>query len=183
MIKTTRILSPAGLDLIKANEGHSLRVYLCPANRATIGYGHVLLPKWDCGLFRDLDAKALARIINDFQSRRRISREDRSLLHINQAQADELLAKDTRQVARFLDSVVQSALNQNQFDALCSLVFNIGQGNFASSALKTKLRDGDFARAAAEFDRWVYGVVDGRKQKLPGLIARRAAERKLFEAL
>jgi lysozyme len=69
-------------------------------------------------------------------------------------------------------------LTQDQFDALVSLVFNIGSGNFASSTIRKLLRAGDMARAADQFPRW-------NKQKgkvLNGLTARRAKERALFKS-
>jgi lysozyme len=69
-------------------------------------------------------------------------------------------------------------LTQNQFDALVSLVFNIGEPHFAESTLLRMLNDSQYGAAAAQFDRWVYQ----KKRKLPGLVTRRAAERKLFES-
>lgn len=174
-------VSPAGLDLIKSHEGLSLRVYLCPANKMTIGYGHVLLPKWDHKLFGSLSSESLGRIISDCQSRKALTHEAKSLLSISQFQADELLAKDVQQSALFLNSIARYGINQNQFDALVSLVFNIGQGNFAISTLRKKLFAKDWSAAAAEFNKWVFTTQHGQKIKLPGLVTRRAAERALFE--
>lgn len=174
-------LSPAGLDLIKRFESLQLRVYLCPANKMTIGYGHVLLPKWDKGLFGNMSSETLARIISDCQSRKALTQEAQSLLRIAPHQADELLQKDAQQTALFLNSIAAYGINQNQFDALVSLVFNIGQGNFAISTLRKKLFANDWPAAAAEFDKWVFTTQNGRKIKLNGLITRRAAERALFE--
>ncbi len=37
-------VSPAGLDLIKSFESFSPVVYICPAGKRTIGYGHALRP-------------------------------------------------------------------------------------------------------------------------------------------
>ena len=64
-----------------------------------------------------------------------------------------------------------------------SFIFNIGQGNYAGSTLRKKLDAGDYAGAAAEMDKWVYDTVNGKKQKVNGLIKRRADERALFESL
>jgi lysozyme len=176
-------LGPAGLAIIKTSEELRLQVYLCPANKMTIGWGHVLLPKWDAGLFKNLDSTALARIIDECQRRKTITREAKALLYINLDQAKELLARDTNQTALFINSVTPVELTQNQFDALCSFVFNIGQGDYATSTLLKKLKAGDIAGAAAEFGRWKYGAVDGVKKVMPGLITRRAAESALFESL
>jgi len=38
------ITSQEGIDLIKEFEGFSAKAYICPAGKATIGYGHVVLP-------------------------------------------------------------------------------------------------------------------------------------------
>lgn len=158
-----------------------LQAYLCASNIVTIGFGHVLLPKFDCHLFANCDASRLNRLIRECQQRGKMVEEARVVLHINLEQARDLLHKDVAQVARFLRSVTPVLLNQNQFDALVSLIFNIGQGNYASSSLRHYLHAHEFDKAAAEFDRWVKGTVDGVKTSLPGLIKRRAAERALFE--
>ena len=68
------------------------------------------------------------------------------------------------------------AINQNQFDALVSLCFNIGAGNFRSSTLLRVLNAGNLMAAADQFLVWdkVAGQVSD------GLVRRRAAERALF---
>jgi lysozyme len=55
-------------------------------------------------------------------------------------------------------------------------------GAFAESTLLSKLNQGDYAGAAAEFPRWNKGEVDGKKVELPGLTNRRKDERALFES-
>jgi len=174
-------VTAACTDLIKKSESLRLRAYLCPANRLTIGYGHVLMPSWDAKLFQGITAEGLARMITESQRSKIVSRETQSRLRITEDQADYLLQRDVAQTALFLRSVTPVALNQSQFDALVSFIFNVGQGNYAESTLRKKLHAGDYAGAAAEFDRWIYGTVNGKKQKLNGLITRRAAERALFE--
>jgi Phage-related lysozyme (muraminidase) len=57
---------------------------------------------------------------------------------------------------------------------------NVGTGAFQSSTLLKKLNQGDYQGAANEFSRWVNGVVNGVKQSLPGLVSRRADEKRLF---
>lgn len=174
-------LSPAGFELIKQHEGLRLAAYLCPANKLTIGYGHVILPRWDYGLFSRMSAETLQRIVSDCVSRKAITHEAKVVLNITHEQAKELLAKDVRQTVLFLNSLGNGLLNQHQFDALVSFVFNVGQGNFATSTLRKKLQACDFVGAAAEFERWIYATQHGKKIKLDGLVTRRSAERKLFE--
>jgi lysozyme len=71
---------------------------------------------------------------------------------------------------------VRVKLNQNEFDALVSFTFNVGIGAFRDSTLLRKLNSGLRAKAADEFERWVYAG----GQKLRGLEKRRIAERNLF---
>ena len=67
-------------------------------------------------------------------------------------------------------------LSQNQFDALVSLVFNIGAGAFEESTLLRYLNDSKFTAAADEFLRWDHQ--DG--YELDGLHIRRTEERAIF---
>lgn len=81
---------------------------------------------------------------------------------------------DTAEAA--VNNRVTVPLSQPQFDALVSLVFNIGGGAFRKSTLLQKLNVGDSAGAANEFMRWV----KAKGRVLGGLVTRRAAERALF---
>lgn len=69
-------------------------------------------------------------------------------------------------------------LTQGQYDALVSLAYNIGGGAYCGSTLVRRLNAGDCLGAAAEFSRWVRA--QGRV--VPGLVARRSAERARFAA-
>jgi len=168
-------VSPAAIGLIKQFEGCRLSAYLCPANRLTIGWGHVLQPM-DYALF-NVPMARMGDIIRFNAAAKKITIP----LHIAPAQADNLLERDVAQVALFLALVTRTPLKQRQFDALCSFIFNVGQGNYAQSTLRKLVDKADFAGAAAEFGKWVYATVEGRKIKLAGLVKRRAAERNLFE--
>ena len=97
---------------------------------------------------------------------------------ITQQQADDYLRRDVRQFERAVARLVTVPLTQGQFDALVSFAFNLGDGALAQSTLLRLLNAGDYAGAAAQFDRW--NKAGGRV--LPGLVRRRAAERALFEA-
>lgn len=97
---------------------------------------------------------------------------------ITQQQADDYLRRDVRQFERAVARQVRVPLTQGQFDALVSFAFNLGEGALAQSTLLRLLNAGDYAGAAAQFDRW--NKAGGRV--LPGLVRRRAAERALFEA-
>ncbi|RXK33842.1 lysozyme [Arsenophonus endosymbiont of Bemisia tabaci Asia II 3] len=100
---------------------------------------------------------------------------------ITQEQAEAFLRKDIAQVMALLNTQIKVPLTQNQYDALCSLVFNIGATAFIASALLKKLNFCDYSGAAAEFMKWSQATVDGKQISLPGLIKRRQSEKALFE--
>lgn len=97
-------------------------------------------------------------------------------MKITEAQAEALLRKDIAWVEKAINKFVVVPLTQNQFDALASFVFNVGEGAFSKSTLLRLLNSGDYEGAANQFLRW-------NKQKgriLKGLTKRREEERKLF---
>lgn len=150
---TIRTISATGLDLIKYFEGRRLHRYKCPAGVWTVGYGHVL------------------------------TNEELSTLSdpIDVATADVLLAKDVWKFEAALYTEQRTRrlppLKQGELDALVSFTFNVGLGAFDKSTLRRLLCDDvDRSVVAAQFARW--NKAGGKV--LPGLVARREAERKLF---
>lgn len=90
--------------------------------------------------------------------------------------ADELLLADLEHVQSGLECMVTVPLTQNQWDALCSLVFNIGRGHFKDSTCLDRLNKGMYLEAA----NWIlpWHKVNGFENE--GLLARRTEERALF---
>ena len=84
---------------------------------------------------------------------------------------------DLKKFESAVNSGVTVPINQNQFDLLVSLAYNIGIGAFKESTLLKKFNLGDYKGAAAQFNVWNKG---GGKV-MQGLMNRRAVERKLFE--
>ena len=66
------------------------------------------------------------------------------------AEIDALLVSDMAWASRVVDAL-PVRLTANQRAALISLVFNIGEGNFAKSLVRRHLLAGDFTAAAAAF--------------------------------
>ncbi|PHM70333.1 lysozyme [Xenorhabdus sp. KJ12.1] len=95
---------------------------------------------------------------------------------ITEQQAEVFLHDDLQPIYVTLRQLVRVPLNQGQFDALCSFIFNCGNGNFSGSTLLRKLNQGDYIGAAAEFPRW--NKAAGKVMR--GLDSRRASERQMF---
>jgi lysozyme len=105
------------------------------------------------------------------------------------AEAAAWLCEDVHYAENLVQGHVTSPLNQNQFDALVSILFNVGPGakgekdgiiflaSGQSSTLLRKLNAGDYAGAVDEFPKWCHGAGG---TLLGGLVTRRARERALF---
>ena len=143
-------MTDEGLDLIKLYEGYSSSPYLCPAQHWTIGYGAI----WG------MDNK---RVTEDHPD-------------INEDQADYLLRRDVKKSEMAVLRHIRVPLEDGQFNALCSFVFNLGSGALQSSTLRRKINKGNYIGASNEFKRWIWA--GGRKLK--GLIRRREHERLMF---
>lgn len=159
-MKTSR----TGAHLIADFEGfpNRGRPYNDPVGLATVGYGHLIARR------RVNDADRHARWLPD-QARPGV---------LTQAEAERLLLHD---LTRFEDAVhrqVHVPLSQNEFDALVSLVYNIGEGNFANSTVLRRLNAGDRHGAAEAFLMWTKAGDPPRP--LDGLVRRRSTERALF---
>lgn len=89
-----------------------------------------------------------------------------------------LLAQDVSVAEAAVRKYVKQPLTQGQYDALVSFTFNVGARNFANSTLLKQHNLGNCWGAGYQFTRWVYA----KDKKLPGLVVRRADERKLYEA-
>ena len=90
-------------------------------------------------------------------------------------EADKLLQSDCLIAETCIKKFVKVALNQNQFDALTTFVFNIGITAFSESTILRLLNEGKFEQASEQFGRWIYPESSRR-----GLIKRRNRECALF---
>lgn len=95
---------------------------------------------------------------------------------LSQSEGLTLLAADLVPVASRINSLVTVPLSQSQFDALASLVYNIGEGAFARSTLLSDLNAGDYGAAGGQFADW--NQSQGRVNS--GLVARREQEQQVF---
>lgn len=92
-------------------------------------------------------------------------------------EALEMLLDDLEETWSEIDPLIRVTIAQHELDALVSLAYNIGVEAFRKSTLLSRLNAGDFGSASDEFVRW--NRQGGRI--LPGLVKRRAAERRIFD--
>lgn len=91
-------------------------------------------------------------------------------------EADGLLYKDALSHAEPVDRLVRVKVTQDQFDALSSLVYNIGETQFKMSAVLRYLNAGEYSAAYTHFLDWKMSA--GKVQ--PGLVRRRKSEQWLW---
>lgn len=98
---------------------------------------------------------------------------------ITKQQALARFDKDLTKFENAVDRLVKVPLTQNQFDALVSFTFNVGEGALAKSTLLKKLNAGDYDTVPSELMKWTKG---GGKE-LPGLVRRRRAEAAMWRGV
>jgi lysozyme len=129
---------------IKAEELFMPKPYLDPVGLPTVGYGHRI---------PDLNHPPMT-----------------------EAEADALLRSD---VARFEAMALRLSpgLKDEPADRLAAITdfcFNAGGAAYAGSVLRLRVNQKNWADAAEQIQRWVYGGPIGHKVVLPGLVKRRA---------
>ena len=142
-------VSNKGVDLICEFEGEQLIAYDDGVGIWTIGFGTIKYPD---GV--------------------RVKKGDTCTLE----QAKEYMRHDLIEFEHTVNISVKVPLNQNQFDALVSLAYNIGSNAFKSSTLVKKLNTGDYQGAADQFNVWV----NAGGKRMQGLVNRRDREKLLF---
>lgn len=145
-----RHINEAGIAIIKRFEGLRLRAYRCPAGVWTIGYGST-------------------------------GQHVKPGLAISETQADGLLRYDINRFERAVERAIYDVpTTDNQFSAMLSLAFNIGEGRFLTSSVLRLHRAGRYRLAAGAFLLFVKARQRGALRTLPGLVRRRNAERQLY---
>ena len=159
-----------GIDLIKKfeslNDGDLRKIGLQPkadpSGYLTIGWGHCLIKPDNSYCLNITD----------------VERYFPEYLTIDELFAAELLRQDLAKYERQVDSLNLN-LNQHQYDAIVSLVFNIGFGNFKTSTLLKRIKQIVNNPSITDcFAMW-------NKSKgitLRGLVLRRAAESNLYNS-
>ena len=143
------IASEEAKKKLKKHEGLSLKAYQDVAGVWTVGYGVT-------GMVEGTKIGPSTKISPEM--------------------AEALLEARVAEVADQVTRAVKVPLTQPQFDALVSLVYNIGITQFSRSTLLKKLNKKDYQGAAEQFPRWKYA---GGKESI-GLLKRRMQEMALF---
>lgn len=152
----TRHINQESLDLIKAFESLFLEAYQCSADVWTIGWGTT--------------------------STKPGGHDDGTIykgMRINGATAEHYLRQDLDYFEKVVLRLVKVDLTDDEFGALVSFAFNVGEGNLKSSTLLKKLNAGDKPGASKQFIRW--NKASGKT--LNGLTRRRASEERLFDSI
>lgn len=139
-------ISQNGVEFIKQKEGIKLTEYLDVAGKPTIGVGHLIRPGEKFPHLLTMD------------------------------QVDSLLRDDLSRIEAVVNEYVEVKIDQNQFDALCSLTFNIGTSAFITSTFLKLLNEGHILKSADAMLHWDHVG----KMESPGLLQRRKDEAKLF---
>lgn len=145
-------ISKQGIDLIKGFESFVAKPYIDAVGLPTIGYGNTYYP--DGG---------------------RVKMTDEA---ITEAEASRMLSVVFEN--DFADYIPDN-VNQNQFDALGSLIYNIGASAFLKSTLYRKVfKNPSDKSITQEFFKWNKGRVNGKLVELKGLTIRRKKEAELY---
>ena len=99
-------------------------------------------------------------------------------MQITEQDAEDMLKEELIEYESYINDLVTVGLNQNQFDAMVSWVYNLGAGNLKASTLLKVLNAGDYVGVPAQIMRW--NKAGGKV--LEGLTRRRQAEADLFAA-
>ncbi len=150
-------VSPAGVRRIEIFEGRVRKLYRDEVGIWTIGCGH------RCSI--DECTKYAGVILTDLE-------------------IDRLFIADTARIVRCLNETIDVPLTVPEFDACCSLAFNIGEGDadhgWRSSTVLRMLNALDFIAAAESFRMWNKVTVDGKLVASANLTQRRLLERAWF---
>ena len=144
-------LNTQGYRLICMFEGFSAKPYLCSAKVPTIGYGNTY-----------------------YLNGKKVTLLDKP---ITELEAFEMFKEIADNFADKVSKLVTAPVDQNQFNSLCSLCYNIGPANFQKSTLLKKVNfNHNDPSIRAEFLKW--NKAGG--QVLKGLTIRRTAEADLY---
>ena len=131
-------IAKSTLDFITKEEGARNKAYKDSKGLWTIGVGHLIKP------------------------------DEQHLINatLTDAQVEDLLKSDLKWCSAAVETSVKVPLQQNQFDALYSLCFNIGETNFKKSTVVKKINENDIKGAADAILMWNKpAVLENRRKR------------------
>ena len=149
-------LSQRGEDFVIEFEGFSSKLYNDQAGHCTIGVGHLV----HLGHCHETEGG----LENG----------------ISKAKAKAMMRVDASSKIDAVAANVKVPLTQQQFDALVSFTFNVGEHNFETSTLLEELNAGHLTEVPRQLKRWNKVTIDGQKVESKGLTRRRSRESRLF---
>lgn len=138
-------ISDEGIKFIEQFEGCKLQAYKCPAGVVTIGIG--------CTYYENNEPIKMGDVIT-------------------KERAIELFKNIVTRYEKIVNNMLKTPVNQNQFDALVSHVYNCGTSNTLFSMVNAK--DSNLS------SWWISHYITANNVKLNGLIKRRIAEKDLY---
>ena len=154
-------LSKRGIDLMKRYEGFSSAPYVDMVGVSTIGYGNTYYPD-----------RRKVRLSDPHLTEEQAAKLSMDIINLDFSPAVNKI---------FKQEIASGKLNQNMFDALVSLAYNIGVNALANSnSITGNIKKGNYSAAADGFLLWNKGRVNGVLKPINGLTRRRKEERELF---
>ncbi|HSH71473.1 MAG TPA: lysozyme [Methylophilaceae bacterium] len=146
----------SGKQLFKLWEGLEKKVYLDSGGAPTIGVGHLLTRSE-----RTSGKLVLDGVAYDYRK------------GLTEAECWALLDQDLVGAEKCVNDAVKVKINQNQYDALISFVFNVGNAAFTGSTLLKLLNQGLYIEVPAQLRRWnkdnghvVLGLTNRREKEI-----------------
>lgn len=99
---------------------------------------------------------------------------------VTKEKAEQDLRIHLQRIENFISSRIKVKLNQNQFDALVSFIYNVGESAFNGSQTMQLINLKCYDTVPSLFARWIWITVKGEKVQSEGLMRRRNIEGALW---
>ena len=149
-------ISKNGIKEIRESEGVEFEVYKDSAGLFTVGVGHLLVFPQDKWLMNK---------------------------RLTIKEVDSILKSDLKRFEDNLNKVIKVEINQNQYDALVSFAFNIGNNAFNTSSALRVLNNNQFDKVGSKMILYNKIYLNGSLRVSGGLTNRREKEIDLFYKL